>query len=150
SPRCVVGSIVHGDVCRERIVAGDDVVKARQAKIFPDPLPRIRVGEGGSIGTVESVGRRPEGVGILEYLRLQIGDRQPIRQKTLAGKRSRHNRYARNRQPLLELFVVPEQEHLVLLERASQSSSKLMAFEGRSSIGLIEEVAGIKSAVAQI
>src|SRR5437667_5940376 len=49
-----------------------------------------------------------------------------------------------------EPFIGPEQKHLVLLDWASQRSSKLMAFERRRANGLIEEVAGVQRAVAQI
>ncbi|PYS35033.1 MAG: hypothetical protein DMG14_27970 [Acidobacteria bacterium] len=50
----------------------------------------------------------------------------------------------------MKSFIGSEQEHLVLLERASQSASKLIAFERRGANGLIEEVAGVQHAVAQI
>ena len=49
-----------------------------------------------------------------------------------------------------ELFIGPEQEHLVLLDGASQSASKLMAYERRRAIGLIEEVASVQHVVAHI
>src|SRR5437867_6160828 len=51
---------------------------------------------------------------------------------------------------MLEPLIGPEQEHPVLLDRASQSASKLVAFEGRSGNGVIEEVARVQRAVAQI
>src|SRR5215471_18819225 len=46
-------------------------------------------------------------------------------------------------------FIGSEQEHLVLLDRASQSASKLIASVRRSAIGLIEEVAGVQGVVTQ-
>ena len=36
SPRDSPRAIIIGEVCRERILTGDDVVIARKAKIFPD------------------------------------------------------------------------------------------------------------------
>src|SRR5215471_13951887 len=46
-------------------------------------------------------------------------------------------------------FIGSVQEHLVLLDRASQSPSKLMASVRRSANGVIEEVAGIQGVVTQ-
>src|SRR5437773_2259664 len=46
-------------------------------------------------------------------------------------------------------FIGSKQEHLVLLDRSSQSSSKLIAPVRRSAIGLIEEVAGVQGVVTQ-
>src|SRR5262245_23466404 len=46
-------------------------------------------------------------------------------------------------------FIGSVQEHLVLLDRASQRSSELIASVRRSAIGLIEEVAGVQGVVAQ-
>src|SRR2546426_1168291 len=63
----------------------------------PDRILRIRVSDRASIGTVGSTGRRPKGVGILEHLGLQTGNRRTIRHQTLAGEGARNNRGARNR-----------------------------------------------------
>src|SRR3989442_13926164 len=99
SPRDVPDPIVKRDVCRERILAGDDVVEAREAKIFPDRLPRIRVSDSGAIRTLGSTARGPEGVGIVEHLRLQTGNRRTIREKTFADEGSRHDGDTRNSYP---------------------------------------------------
>src|SRR6516225_1534782 len=49
-----------------------------------------------------------------------------------------------------EPFVVSEQEHFVLLNRASQRTAKLIALEWGCADGLIEEVSRVQGAVAQI
>src|SRR5213594_3247510 len=69
---------------------------------------------------------------------------------TLASAAIRHNRELAQRQALLKSFVVSKDKQLVLLDRASQRSAKLIPFKRRCARGLIEEVPGIEGAVAQI
>ena len=105
SPRHAPIAIVSGEVCREGIHTGNDLIKMGQAKMFSERLRRISVGDRASVGTVRRTGRRPEVLGILEHLRLQTGNRRtrrqtqgiPRPQKTLASEGARHDRGARTR-----------------------------------------------------
>src|SRR5712691_1504085 len=69
------------------------------------------------------------------------------RQYTLARQLIWVNPAAALRQSLPEPFVVPEQEQLVLLERASQRSPKLIAL--KRSLVYIKDVPRVQGAVAQ-
>src|SRR5262249_31162224 len=124
-------------------------VKTRQAKILVSRRRRIRVAPGGPVWEVGAVGSRPEGVGVLQHLQLQIRNGRTIRQEATACERAWHNLRVTGSQPLPERFVIPEQEHLVLPERASQRSAELMALERRSANGVIEGVPGVKETVTQ-
>src|SRR5438034_5648294 len=103
-----------------------------------------------------TVRRGPEGVDERQHADLQIGNRTTThagvssRHQTLASAAIRHNRELAQRQALLKSFVVSKDKQLVLLDRASQRSAKLIPFKRRCARGLIEEVPGIEGAVAQI
>src|SRR5262245_23489038 len=66
-------AIVPGEVSIERIFAGNNVIKAPEAKTFSDMLRRIIVGNRTSVGTIGCTGQGPEEVRILEHGRLQTG-----------------------------------------------------------------------------
>src|SRR5262249_44666452 len=86
SPWDASGAIVHRQISRERILAGDDVVVACEAKIFRECLYRIRVGDGTSVGTVRGSGLRPEVFGKLQHTGLQTGNRRTNRQTSQIRK----------------------------------------------------------------
>src|SRR5262245_27725492 len=118
--------------------------------MFPAGFRWIREGESCSIRCIGSAGRRPKGIGVGQNTRLQIGNRRTVRQKTQASVCAGYHRDAAARQHLPELFVSTKQEQLVLFQRATQCSSKLVPLERGSPDGLVEEVPGVKGAVAQI
>src|SRR5207302_3051286 len=111
-----------------------------------------------------SAGRRPEVIGVGQHTGRRLGGDvstriwagtglgidDVARQIAQASLVVRDNRVIGTRQPLPKLFVGPEQEQLVLLERAAQRSSELIAPERRGAGSLIEEVPGIHGAVAEI
>src|SRR5215467_11661289 len=103
-------AIVPGEVSIERILAGDNVIKAPDAKTLSNILRRIIVGNRTPVGTIGCTGQGPEEVRILEHRRLQTGNggthrhRRTVRTqgitgpcKTLAGVGAWHNRSARTR-----------------------------------------------------
>src|ERR1051326_1203755 len=162
--------VANGVVCEKRVFLGDNIVEAGHYEIFMNLLNRA-VGVVSSAGgqTVDRVylhpiGYRPKIVYVRQHALLQIWNlhersavrasarrsrkREVARQKTLTRLRIGHNRAVALRQPLLESFVVSEDEHLVLLDRASYRSAELIPFEW--ALGRFEETLGIQSAVAQI
>src|SRR5437868_6375965 len=89
------------------------------------------------------VGRGPEGIDEWQYAWLQIGNGTTARpgstrHQALASAIIRHNPDLAERQALLKSFVVPKQKQLVLLDRASQRCSKLIALE--RTLDIVEKV----------
>src|ERR1041385_1943781 len=153
-------STVAGVVDKQTIFGGCNVVKSKHAKILPDRLRSIAEVLCGSTSLavdqiLAAVRRRPEGIDEWQHAAFQIRNRTTThrsingRHQPLAGAVVRHNRELAKGEALLKSFIVPKDKHLVLLDRTSQRSSKLIAFERRSACGLIEEVARIESAIAQ-
>ena len=163
-------AVIHIEIYKEGILAGNCVVEANQAKILANFPLGIADRLGGSRWQtvrqqLRPIRRRPEVIGVRQHARLEIGNgnvctavRAGIcrgignvaRHQALTGQRIRHERDAAYRQPFPKSFIVSEQECFVLLERTAQRSSKLIPLERRGANGVIEEVPGIQSAIAKI
>ena len=159
--RNVSCSMVDGVVDKKAVFGRRHVVKPGHDKILRDRLwsiAEVLCGAGGLAFVVEvrlTVGRGPEVIDEWQHAGLQIGNRTTARpssrrHQALASAAIRHNRDLAQRQALLKSFVVSKDKQLVLLDRASQRSAKLIPFKRRCAGGLIEEVPGIEGAVAQI
>ena len=155
------------EIGRQRIHARHVVVVARQAEVFPDP-PRgitvvIRKSGRQACVPIQYLGAirlRP----ILEerqHAPLEIGNfhilPRSVRQPALPCLQAGHNGGAGFCQPLLVSLVIPEPEHLIFDDRASQRSAKLVPLERRGidfSVSVpvysVEIVPGIQCAVPQV
>src|SRR5438093_6150732 len=159
--RNVPVTMVHSVVDKKGILAGGNVVKTGHDKIFPNRLRGIAEVLCGSASlavvdeVLATVRGRPEVLNERQHADLEIGNGTAThrcvssRHQALASAVIRHLGDLAERQALLKSFVVPKNKKFVLLDRASQRSSKLIPFERWGVGSCVEEIPGIQSAVAQ-